>query len=134
MKKLVIRNLEKGEAYSSFKDNIWGADIADKQLMVMYNKRLLCIIDIVSKYAWVVPLKDKNVITVINAFLKILDESNGKPNKVWVDKSSNVFVYKRKFSTFLKKGKRSQYVIGWKSRRLFKTEFYLLSYNELDAK
>ena len=137
MKKLVIRNLEKGEAYSSFKDNIWGADIADKQLMVMYNNRfhsLLCIIDIVSKYAWVVPLKDKNVITVINAFLKILDESNGKPNKVWVDKSSNVFVYKRKFSTFLKKGKRSQYVIAWKSRRRFKTEFYLLSYNELDAK
>ena len=71
MKKLVIRNLEKGEAYSSFKDNIWGADIADKQLMVMYNNRfhsLLCIIDIVSKYAWVVPLKDKNLITITNAF------------------------------------------------------------------
>ena len=37
----------------------------------MYNNRfhsLLCIIDIVSKYAWVVPLKDKNLITITNAF------------------------------------------------------------------
>ena len=48
--------------YSSFKDNIWGADLADMQLISKYNKEtryVLCAIDLFSKYAWVVPLKDK---------------------------------------------------------------------------
>ena len=36
-------------------------------------------------YAWVTPLKDKRGITVNNAFQKILNESNQKPNKIWVD-------------------------------------------------
>ena len=48
---------------------------------------LLCVIDIYSKYAWVIPLKDKGI-TTTNAFHKILDESNHKPNKVWVDKDN----------------------------------------------
>ena len=45
-----------------FKDNIWAADLADMQLISKFNKGfkfLLCVIDIYSKYAWVVPLKDK---------------------------------------------------------------------------
>ena len=49
---------------------------------------LLCVIDIYSKYAWVITFKDKKEITITNAFQKILDESNCKPNKVWVDKGS----------------------------------------------
>ena len=39
-----------------------------------------------SKYAWVVPLKDRKGITIINAFQKILNKSDRKPNKIWVDK------------------------------------------------
>ena len=60
--KPVIRKFKKKEVYSGFKDNIWGADLADVQLISKFNKDfrfLLCIIDIFSKYAWVVPLKDK---------------------------------------------------------------------------
>ena len=49
---------------------------------------MLCVIDIYSKYAWIIPLKDKKRITITNAFQEILDESNCKPNKMWVDKSS----------------------------------------------
>ena len=49
---------------------------------------LSCVIDIFSKYAWVIRLKDKKGITITNAFQKILDESNCKPNKIWVDKDS----------------------------------------------
>ena len=48
--------------YSSFRDNIWGVDLADIQLLSKFNKRfrsLLCVIYIFSKYAWVIPLKDK---------------------------------------------------------------------------
>ena len=52
---------------------------------------LLCVIDIYSKYAWVVPLKDKKVITIIKAFQEILDESELKPNKIWVDKGSQFY-------------------------------------------
>ena len=77
--------------YSSFRDNIWGVDLADMQLLSKFNKGfrfLLCIIDIVIKYTWVIPLKDKKGISVVNAFQKILDNSERKSNKIWADKGS----------------------------------------------
>ena len=52
---------------------------------------LLCIIDIFSKYTWVVPLKDKNGVTVVNAFQNILDNSNRKTSKIWVDKGNEFY-------------------------------------------
>ena len=61
--------------------NIWGPDLVDMQLISKFNKGfifLLCIIDIFSKQAWVIPLKDEKVISIINAFQKILNESNPK--------------------------------------------------------
>ena len=73
---------------SLFKDNIWGVDLADMQLLSKFNKGfrfLLCVIDIYSTYAWVIPLKDKKGVSIVNAFLK---KSNRKPNKIWVDKGS----------------------------------------------
>ena len=54
-------------------------------------KFLLCLIDIYSKYAWVIPLKDKKVIIITNNFQKILDESSCKPNKIYVDKGSEFY-------------------------------------------
>ena len=71
-----------------------GADLADMHLISMFNKGfrfLLCVIDIFSKYAWVVPLKDKKGISIVNAFQKILKESDRKPNKIWVDKGSEFY-------------------------------------------
>ena len=59
--KPIIRKFEKRKVYSSFKDNIWGVDLADMQSLNRYNKRikyLLCAIDLFSKYAWVIPMKD----------------------------------------------------------------------------
>ena len=58
------------------------------QLISKFNKGirfLVCVFDIYSKYAWVVPLKDKKGITITNAFQKILDEFNCKRNKIWVE-------------------------------------------------
>ena len=92
--KPIIRKFKKRTVYSRFKDNIWGADLADMQLISKFNKGfrfLLCVIDIFSKYAWVVPLKDKKGITITNAFQKILKESNRKPNKIWVDEGSEFY-------------------------------------------
>ena len=83
--KPITRKFEKRKVYSSFRDNIWGADLADMQLLSKFNKGfrfLLCIIDIFSKYAWVIPLKDKKGISIVNAFQKKLNESNRKPNKI----------------------------------------------------
>ena len=46
-----------------------------------------CVIDIFSKYAWIISFKDKNGTTITNVFQKILDEANQKPNKIWTDKN-----------------------------------------------
>ena len=67
----IIRSFKKRTVYSEFKDNIWGVDLADMQLISKFNKRfrfLLCLIDIFSKYPWVVSLKDKKVVTIVSAF------------------------------------------------------------------
>ena len=53
---------------------------------------LLCVIDIFSKYAWVVPLKDKKGVSIVNAFQKILNNSARKPKKeIWVDKGREFY-------------------------------------------
>ena len=104
--KPIIRKFEKRKVYSTFKDNIWGVDLADMQLLSKYNKGirfLLCAIDIFSKYAWVLPLKDKKGISIVKAFQSILKPSNSKrrakgtsakhvnQNKIWVDKGSEFY-------------------------------------------
>ena len=57
------------------------------QLISNHNKGIsyLCVIDLFSKCAWVLPLKDKKGITTVTAFQKNLDSSKSKPNKIWVD-------------------------------------------------
>ena len=75
----LLENLKKIKIYSGLKDNIWGADLADMQLIRKFNKGfrfLLCVINIFSKYAWVAPLKDKKRISVVNYFQKILNWKN----------------------------------------------------------
>ena len=94
--KLFIRKFEKRKVYSTFKDNISGVNLADMQLLSKYNKGirfLLCVIDIFSKYAWVVPLKYKKGISIVKGFQSILKQSNSsrKPNKIWVDKGSEFY-------------------------------------------
>ena len=92
--KPIIRKFNKKKVYSSFKDNIWGVDLADMQLLSKFNKRirfLLCVIDLFSKYAFVVLLKDKKGVSIVNAFRSILDKSGRKPNKIWVDQGSEFY-------------------------------------------
>ena len=91
--KPITRNFKKRTLYSEFKDNIWGANLANMQLISKLNKGfrvLLCVIDIFSKYAWFVPLNDKNGVNIVNAFQKILNDLAKKPNKIWVDKGSEI--------------------------------------------
>ena len=73
------------------------------QSLSKYNKGikyLLCTIDLFSKYAWVIPIKDKEGTSIVNAFKKILSDLNRKPNIIWVDQGSEF--YNKSFKDFLK--------------------------------
>ena len=108
--KTIIRKFKKRKVYSSFKDNICGVNLADMQLISKYNKvsrYLLCVIDLFSKYSWVVSLKDKKGVSIVNAFQKILDSSKRKPNKIRVDQGSEF--YSNIFKKFLKDNDISMY-------------------------
>ena len=69
--KPIIKKLEK---HSLFVDNIWGACLADMQLL--------------SKYTWVDPLRDKKGIIICDTFHKVWNKSGRNPNKIWVDRGS----------------------------------------------
>ena len=110
--KPVIKKFNKTKVYSQFRDNIRGVDLADMQSLSKKNKGikyLLCAIDLFSKYAFVIPLKDKKGISIVNAFNKIIKQSNRrakgtssqhvKPNKIWVDQGSEF--YNRDFKKWL---------------------------------
>ena len=99
----IITKFKKRKVYSSFKDNIWGVDLADMWLLSQDNigiKYLLCVNDLFSKYAWVIPIKDKKGTSIVNAFKEILSDSNRKSNKIWVDPGSEF--YNKSFKDFLK--------------------------------
>ena len=92
--KPVIKKFNKRKLYLQFKNNIWGVDLADMQSLSRKNKGikyLLCAIDLYSKYAFVIPLKDKKGISVTNGFNKIIKQSGTKPNKIWVDQGSEFY-------------------------------------------
>ena len=100
--KPVIKKINKRKVYSQFKDNTWGVDLADMQPISKKNKGikyLLRAIDLYSKYAFVVPLKDKKEISLTNGFNKIIKQSNRKPNKIWVDQGGEF--YNRVFKKWL---------------------------------
>ena len=92
--KPIIKKFEKRKVYSQLKDNIWGVDLAEKKSLSRKNKGikyLLCVIDLYSKYAFVIPLKDKKGISILNAFVKIIKQYNRKPNKIWVDQGGEFY-------------------------------------------
>ena len=92
--KPIVKKFDKRKVYSQFKDNIWGVDLADMQSLSRKDKGikyLLCAIDLYSKYAFVIPLKDKKGISIVNAFNKIIKQSNRKLNKIWVDEGGEFY-------------------------------------------
>ena len=92
--KPIVKKFDKRKVYSQFKDNIWGLDLVDMQSLSTKNKGikyLLCAIDLYSKYAFVIPLKDKKIMGIVNAFDKIIKQSERKPNKIWVDQGGEFY-------------------------------------------
>ena len=73
----LLESLKKERFILLLRINFWGVDLADMQLISKHNKGIryiLCVIDLFSKYAWVVPLKDKKGGSIVNAF----------PNRIWM--------------------------------------------------
>ena len=82
----VIKEFQKWRVYAKFKDKIWTPDLDQMRSLSSKNqnvKCLLCVIDVFTKYAWVKALKDNESKTVLHAFIKIVNKSNHKPNKLW---------------------------------------------------
>ena len=104
------------------KGNIWGVDLADMQSLSKYNKRIkysLC--DLLGKYAWVIPIKDKKGVSIADAFKKILKESNRNPKKIWVDKGSEF--YNNSFKKWLKDNNIEMYSIHNKGKSVIAERF-----------
>ena len=96
MNKSATKKFKRRKNYARFKDNIWAADLVEMESLSSKSKNvkyLLCVIDVFTKYAWVKPLKDKIGQTVLNAFIKIVNESNRKTNKLWVDQGRKFYNY-----------------------------------------
>ena len=102
--KPITRNFRKRRVISYGVDEIWAADLVEMQKYSKWNKGfkyLLLVIDIFSKYGWIIPLKDKKTKSVSLAFGHIFKKSKRKPEKLWTDKGSE-FISKH-FKDFLKK-------------------------------
>jgi len=88
----VIKHFRKRKVIVRGIDQIWAADLIDMQTFANYNdgvKYLLTIIDVFSKYGWIVPLKQKTGIAVANALEQVFKER--KPEKLWVDKGKEFY-------------------------------------------
>ena len=103
------------------------------QLIGKFNRGFrfsLCVIDNFSKYACVVPLKDKKGLSIVDVFQKILYKSGRKPNKIWVDKGREL--YNNSFKKWLKANYTEMYsihnegksVVGERFIRTLKTKIY----------
>ena len=102
--KPITRNFRKRRVISYGIDKIWAADLIEMQKYSKWNKGakyLLTVIDVFSKYGWIVALKDKKTESVSLAFDRIFKKSKRKPEKLLTDKGSE-FISKH-FKEFLKK-------------------------------
>ena len=88
-----------------YKDETWSADLIDKSSLSKYNNKykfILTLIDIFTKYAWAIPLKNKSGLSITNGFKTILSEGR-KPEKLWVDRGSEF--YNKTFKSLLKENR-----------------------------
>ena len=97
-----ITKFERQGIIPLYKDETWSVDLIDKSSLSKYNniyKFILTVIDIFTKYAWAIPLKNKSGLSITNGFKTILSEGR-KPEKLWVDRGSEF--YNKTFKSLLK--------------------------------
>ena len=122
--KPIIRKFKKIKVYSSFKDKIWGVDLADMQLISKCNKGiryLLCPIDLFSKCGFVVPLKDKKGVTITSA--------KRTPKKIWVYQGSKF--YNKFFKKWLRDNNIIMYSTHNKGKSVIAERFFRTLKNKI---
>lgn len=125
------RNFPKRKVVVFRKDEIWAMDLAQMNAYEEFNdgyKYILCIVDVFSKYAFCVPLKNKNSETVLSAVKKVISDSGREPEKFWVDKGSEF--YNNKFKHWLKEKNITIYSTYGESKSAI-VERFILSLKEL---
>ena len=93
MHKPVRRNFKRNRVIVGALDQQWQMDLADMQSMQKFNngyRHLLVCIDVLSKYTWVVPLKNKTGPSLVEAF-KVILSSGRKPEKIMTDQGTELF-------------------------------------------
>jgi len=87
--KPIIKNFRKRKVFVNGIDKILSADLAEMQAFSKFNRGvryLLTVIDMFSKFGWMLPLKDKTGKSVAGVFKEIFKKSKRKPEKFWTDK------------------------------------------------
>ncbi len=97
--KPIFTKFQRRKVYSKEVDYIWSADLIELNNDKGY-KYALTVIDLRSRYAWVVPLKNKTGNTLMLAFQQIFNKSKRKPKKLWTDEGREF--YNKTFMNFLK--------------------------------
>ena len=88
------KKFPKRQVQASEVDDIWGCDLVEMQEWSRLNKGyryMLNVIDVVSKYAWSIPLKDKTALTVLKGLKEIIEASDRKPKHIWLDKGKEFY-------------------------------------------
>ena len=101
--KPIRRKFKTRRVISNGIDEIWSADLVFMDKLSKWNKGykyLLTIIDVFSKFAWAIQLKDKKGTSITNAFNNIVINDKRKPEYLWVDKGSEF--YNKTFKEWLK--------------------------------
>ena len=89
----VRRRFQKRSVFAKEADDIWSADLVDISLYSRSNsgyKYLLTVIDVFSKYGWIIPLKIKNGKEVAMAFHELFT-GNAHPSRLWTDKGTEFY-------------------------------------------
>jgi len=92
--KPVIKNFPKRKVYVNGIDKIWAADLVEMQAFLKSNRGVryfLTVIDVFSKFGWMLPLKDKTGKSVADVFKEIFKKPKRKPEKLWTDKDREFY-------------------------------------------
>ena len=90
----VVKKFERIKIVPKYKDECWSIDLIDKTSLSRYNKGykfIFTIIDNYTKYAWAIPLKNKEGKSVTEAFKDIVKKSQRKPDKIWSDRGKEFY-------------------------------------------
>ena len=92
--KPIRRKFPKRRVFAKTVDDIWAADLVEMNTLSKFNKGykyLLTVIDVFSKYGWIVPIKNKTGVNVASALKLIFEKDGRKPTRLWTDKGKEFY-------------------------------------------